>query len=428
MRSLFFFTLTFFILSSGLSARAEENCPVPDDYPAITRLYSDLVTAGVVLREVKVAIIDSGADQSHPALAGRLHTFEDGSHGISFIPDREFRGMTELARMVHQLSANPSRSPADEESYGTLRASLEETRNDLRSKLEKSRNRITELTTRCESEPEFSDCTKLPSLTTKLRDQDADLNIFNNPERWPYASDLLSINRDTRPGTSDHGTFIAGMIAGKRNVQGQDFNGIAENARLIIIKVINTPDEAELDEQVAEGIRYAVNHQAKVINISLGKYFSSQPQLVLAAFDYAQAQGVSVVLSAGNSGTNNDERTHYPSPRADQQNVFVMGSNTEKSNFGSRVDAHITESNNKDGYRSSVVGGGSKVKKGSSFSAAYTSGVFALALGMNPNLSPDKLRSVMSKNTIPYDHPSGYQTRQLETYQFLREVLEERSP
>ncbi len=98
------------------------------------------------------------------------------------------------------------------------------------------------------------------------------------------------------------------------------------------------------------------------------------------------------------------------------------------------MDFHITEGNDRDAktaeskYISSVPGGGVESKKGTSFSAAYTTGTLALALGMDPTLSPEDLQNTLMKNTIPYDHPSGVEARQLETYKFLREVLKRKNP
>lgn len=423
-----FFFLIFlallFIPDSNAESLLCDQSQQKNDFPAIERLYTELVDSKIILQEVLVAVIDSGVEASHPSLEGRIAVLEDGSHGISFIPSKDFKGMTELARMVSDLNAKKNKNPDELKKLAKLEAELKTKRAAMIEKFKKSDSELEALVKKCEIRPVESDCEKISDLREKLNDQYELIEIYNNPERNPYGENRVLTNSDTAPGFSDHGTFVSGIIAGKRNQKESQFNGIAENARIIVIKVLNSGKESEVDEQVAAGIRYAVDRKAKIINISMGKYDADRPQLVLDAFDYAAKSGVAIVISAGNSGTNTDLKTHYPAPSVEQKNVFVVGSNTKKTNYGSRVDFHITETNDPGGFKSSVPENGVEVKNGSSFSAAYTSGVLALALGIRPDLSVSEMRSILSKNTIPYNHESGIEARQLETYKFLKEILE----
>lgn len=421
-----FIFLTILLSLFSITLSAESLCDQglsTNDFPSIEHLYSDLVKSKIILQEVLVAVIDSGVEDTHPSLEGRVVVLEDGSHGISFIPAKDFKGTTQLARMVHDLKNKKNKSPAEVKKLAALKLELKAKRKTLAEKLKQSDLELVTLVKACESKKVTKNCEKIPDLREKLSDQRDLIEIYNNPNRNPYSDNRTLTNKDTSPGFSDHGTFVSGIIAGKRNQKGLQFNGIAENARIIVIKVLNSGKESEVDEQVAEGIKYAVDRKAKIINISMGKYDADQPQLVLDAFDYASKNGVAIVISAGNSGTNTDLKTHYPAPSVEQKNVFVVGSNTKKTNYGSRVDFHITETNDPDGFKSAVPGSGSHVKNGSSFSAAYTSGVLALALGMKPDLSVGEMRNLLTKNTIPYNHASGIEARQLETYKFLKEVL-----
>lgn len=422
-------TLIFALFISSSSSAEDPLCNhqfQENSFPAIEHLYTDLVNSKIVLKEVIVAVIDSGVEANHPSLDGRIVNLEDGSHGISFIPSKDFKGTTEIARMVHDLKVKENKTPEEAKKLEKLSKELQKKRNGLSDKLKKSTLEVEALAKDCVTEATKTECAQIPDLRKKLDEQKEGLDIFNNPDRSPYNEDRLITNTDTAPGFSDHGTFVSGIIAGKRNQKGLQFNGIADNARIIVIKVLNSGKESEVDEQVAAGIRYAVDHKAKIINISMGKYDANQPQLVLDAFDYASKNGVAIVISAGNSGSNNDKKAHYPKPSFDQKNVFVVGSNTKKTNYGSRVDFHITETNDTGGFKSSVPGNGSDVKNGSSFSAAYTSGVLALALGMKPDLTPEEMRTILSKNTAPYKTQMGAEARQLETYKFLKEVLDQK--
>lgn len=227
----------------------------------------DLVDAQIVLQEVLVAIIDSGVDSSHPSLQNKLVTLPDGSHGISFIPDRNFKGNTDLSREVRRLRDLPSRTSVEETRYINLSGRLTSERVDIQADADKLIEEISTLSASCFSGVE-RDCRRRASKESTLERRQAELAIHYNIDHNPYQGDLLSTNSDTEPGISVHGTFNAGIITGERNDPASAFSGVAENARLIVIRVTNTGDESEVDEQVAEGIRYAVNRRARIINIS----------------------------------------------------------------------------------------------------------------------------------------------------------------
>lgn len=97
-----------------------------------------------------------------------------------------------------------------------------------------------------------------------------------------------------------HGTFVAGIIAAKTN-NGIGIAGINPGAVIMPIKVAN--DDGETDNfSIFRGINYAVDHGAKVINVSLGGRTISK--LEQAAIDRAHAKGALVVVAAGNSNEN----------------------------------------------------------------------------------------------------------------------------
>gem|GEM_PF-1253904 len=95
---------------------------------------------------------------------------------------------------------------------------------------------------------------------------------------------------------SGHGTAMAGIIAGRADVGPASIQGIAPGAKVM---PISTGSEIDTDE-VAAGIRYAVDHGAKVINMSLG---SPGPATLTerSAVRYALDHDVVVVAAAGNS-------------------------------------------------------------------------------------------------------------------------------
>jgi serine protease len=142
--------------------------------------------------------------------------------------------------------------------------------------------------------------------------------------RTPYANDH-----------NGHGTFVAGTIAEATN-NNYGLTGLAYLARIMPVRVLDAAGEGDASV-IAEGVRFAVNHGAKVINLSLE--FSSDvgaadiPELI-GALRYAYKRGVVVVAAAGNEGS-----TTIPYP-ARTAHVIAVGASTEHgclasySNYG----------------------------------------------------------------------------------------------
>jgi serine protease len=95
-----------------------------------------------------------------------------------------------------------------------------------------------------------------------------------------------------------HGTHVAGTIAQSTN-NALGGAGVAFDARLMPVKVLNE-DGWGTTSDVADGIRWAAQRGAQVINLSLGGPRNSR--ILQRAVDYAKSKGVVVVAAAGNSG------------------------------------------------------------------------------------------------------------------------------
>jgi len=105
----------------------------------------------------------------------------------------------------------------------------------------------------------------------------------------------------------EHGTHVAGIVAAATN-NGIGVAGVAPNADVMPVKVLEAGSGSY--EDIADGVRWATNHGADVINLSLGGLPGTQVLPITgletdlsAAIAYARSRGVLTVAAAGNSAT-----------------------------------------------------------------------------------------------------------------------------
>ncbi|WP_385620508.1 MULTISPECIES: type VII secretion-associated serine protease mycosin [unclassified Streptomyces] len=143
-----------------------------------------------------------------------------------------------------------------------------------------------------------------------------------------------------------HGTSMAGLIAGTgRSNGGNGAFGLAPGAKILPIRMpesgvgANQAVENEEFNKVAPvAIRYAVDHGAKIINISLGTYAGSQA--LTDSVRYALDNGSLVFAAAGNSGEGSNV-VEYPSGTPGVVAVGAIGHNAKKtgeSQYGPQID------------------------------------------------------------------------------------------
>ncbi|HUS15604.1 MAG TPA: S8 family serine peptidase, partial [Chloroflexia bacterium] len=133
-----------------------------------------------------------------------------------------------------------------------------------------------------------------------------------------------------------HGTHVAGIIAAQGN-NGIGGAGMAWQARIMPIKVADSSGSVT-SERWINGVAYAVQNGANVINMSFGgTAFSSTEQ---AAVDEAWNRGLVVVASAGNSGDSGNP-VEYPASYRNVVSVAAIGSDNARayySEYNSAVD------------------------------------------------------------------------------------------
>lgn len=190
--------------------------------------------------------------------------------------------------------------------------------------------------------------------------------------------DWLSCSHFETNDADGHGTHVAG-IASAVSDNGLGIAGTAGNTSLISVKVLN--DEGlGYYSWIADGIVWAADNGADVINLSLGGRYSSST--LRRAVDYAYAKGVVIVAAAGNDGSSIPV---YPAYYSNTVAVTATDENDRKayfSNYGSWVDIAAPGVNILSTYQENYG-----YFSGTSVATPFVSGVAALVLALDNNLS-----------------------------------------
>jgi subtilisin family serine protease len=235
--------------------------------------------------------------------------------------------------------------------------------------------------------------------------------------------------RPSNPNWGVHGTWMASLIAGHGHAPGGDSGviGIAPRSTILSIRVIpdradphygrySREQEPDIQDSLARGIDYAVQHGAKVISMSIG--YSAPNGAVRQALQQAFAHGAVVVASAGNSGAPAGASDGGQAPvsfPADYPGVISVGAVNaagavavfSSDNLSVQVAAPgvSVPAQGRDGQYWSV--------SGTSPACALVAGVAALIKSKYPDLAPNLVASAMTSTTTSrpaggYDSQAGF--------------------
>lgn len=209
---------------------------------------------------------------------------------------------------------------------------------------------------------------------------------------------------------SDHGTHVAGIVGAIRG-NGIGMDGISPAVELMILRVVPMGDER--DKDIANAIRYAADNGAKVINMSFGKNYSPNKNIVDEAVKYALEKDVLIVHAAGNDSKNIDVENNFPRPVDLNGNRFSnwieVGSIT--SNYNNKL---ISSFSNYGAQSVDLFAPGSDIyatipenlydfNSGTSMAAPTVAGAAALIRAYFPELSAVEVRNILLESVTKID-------------------------
>ncbi|MER5430440.1 type VII secretion-associated serine protease mycosin [Streptomyces sp. NPDC002588] len=201
-----------------------------------------------------------------------------------------------------------------------------------------------------------------------------------------------------------HGTAMAGIIAGHGHGydNGDGVTGIAPEVKILPVRVIledgdpqRTKARNTRGNALAEGIRWAADHDADVINLSLGDdSASAHPEPAEdEAIQYALKKGVVVVASAGNGGKTGDHIS-YPAAYPGVIAATAVDREGARADFSTRRWYATVSAPGKD-----VVIAEPDLKYykgwGTSAASAFVSGTVALIEAAHPGLTPAQIKKLL---------------------------------
>lgn len=209
-------------------------------------------------------------------------------------------------------------------------------------------------------------------------------------------------------GLADHGSHVASIVSAQP-LNNIGIAGVAPGAQLLPVTVLKNDNSGSF-AGVAQGIIWAVDQGATVINLSLG--YSSRNAVVEAAVQYALRNNVSVVAAAGNNQLSLPGQAFYP---ASYPGVISVGASTREGPIlpQSQANSEVDVVAPGEGIRSLCPTGEGCDLTGTSMAAPHIAGLVALIRQIEPQLNVAQVHDRITSSAKSLaggtrTHQSGY--------------------
>ena len=229
---------------------------------------------------------------------------------------------------------------------------------------------------------------------------------FSEDDPWPHDE-------------HGHGTHVAGTIAG-RGIMGLA-TGVAPGCKILPLKVLDSAGMGE-EADVWEAIQYAVEAGARVMNLSIGWRYSSDPDRATwrAAVDAACAAGVAMCIAGGNEGGSPGAPENLRTP-GDVPRALTVGASTILDDIASFSSVGPVSWSSIAGYGdfpyppgllkpdvvapgdsvpSSIIGGSIAFWDGTSMACPHISGAAALLVQFAPDIDHDSIKAILEDSAV----------------------------
>ncbi|NBE97027.1 serine protease [Nonomuraea sp. KC401] len=266
--------------------------------------------------------------------------------------------------------------------------------------------------------------TKGEGVTVAVVDSAVDGEVKELKGRVTAGPDMTSgaVAREVSPGK--HGTAMAGLIAGSGEDDG--FTGVAPGARILSLPLVTdeeptmvtpAPDQGRPSESpLARALRYAANHGAQVVSMSIGSYGPLRSER--EAVSYALGKGVVLVAAVGNDGQTDyarKEGTSYWSFPAGYPGVIGVAATDKQGRRATFSSDNLSVLVAAPGVGVPVVKreSGYEMSQGTSSAAALVAGVAALIKSRYPKMRPEQVAQALSSSAkgrpaAGYDDRTGF--------------------
>src|SRR5229473_435623 len=242
---------------------------------------------------------------------------------------------------------------------------------------------------------------RLPQAHTLARGANVTVAVIDSgvDVKHPELANAIADSFDalgSKEGPHVHGTGIAGAIVSHARLMGS-----APAARILAIRAFGVvPGGAESTSFVIlKGLDYAAANGAQIVNMS---FAGPKDALIERGIAAAAAKGIVMVAAAGNAGPKSPPL--YP---AANRSVIAVGATDAQDRLfaASNRGGHIAVSAPGVDIFLPAPDEKYQITSGTSFSAAYISGLAALLLERNPALKPDEVRAILMKSASDLGAP-----------------------